>query len=141
MHIPDGSGHLVRYYGAYSNVSGASAGDRTRPQAVLRLAMASRLPRLEPAGITALTPALSAGVGHSSSSAFNQVDPLLCPSCGGEMRMIAFIIDHDVVDAILRHLATADAKSPRGPPSAAALRGFPESHAGSRRRVGRARWR
>jgi hypothetical protein len=37
------------------------------------------------------------------------------------MRIIAFIIDHDVVDAILRHLATADAKSPRGPPSAAAL--------------------
>ena len=28
---------------------------------------------------------------------------------------------HDVVDAILRHLAKAGAKSPRGPPSAAAL--------------------
>jgi hypothetical protein len=37
------------------------------------------------------------------------------------MRIVAFIIDHDVVDAILRHLATAEAKSPRGPPSAAAL--------------------
>ena len=45
----------------------------------------------------------------------------LCPSCGGEMRIIAFIIDHDVVDAILRHLAKAEARSPRGPPSAAAL--------------------
>jgi len=49
------------------------------------------------------------------------VDPLLCPSCGAEMRIIAFIIDHDVVDAILRHLAKAEARSPRGPPSAAAL--------------------
>jgi len=50
-----------------------------------------------------------------------EVDPLVCPSCGGEMRIIAFIIDHDVVDAILRHLAKAEARSSRGPPSAAAL--------------------
>lgn len=50
-----------------------------------------------------------------------EVDPLLCPKCGGEMRIIAFITDHDVVDAILRHLAKAEARSPRGPPSAAAL--------------------
>ena len=34
-----------------------------------------------------------------------EVDPLVCLSGGGEMRIIAFIIDHDVVDAILRHLA------------------------------------
>jgi hypothetical protein len=50
-----------------------------------------------------------------------EVDPLVCPSCGGEMRIIAFIIDHDVVDAILRHLAKAEARSPRGPPGAAPL--------------------
>jgi hypothetical protein len=49
------------------------------------------------------------------------VDPLLCPKCGGEMRIIAFITDHDVVDAILRHLAKAEAQSPRGPPGTAAL--------------------
>ena len=47
--------------------------------------------------------------------------PLVCPSCGGEMRIIAFIIDHDVVDAILRHLAKAEARSPRGSPGATAL--------------------
>ena len=45
----------------------------------------------------------------------------MCPACGGEMRIIAFIIDHDVVDAILRHLAKAEAQSPRGPPSVTAL--------------------
>ncbi len=32
-----------------------------------------------------------------------EVDPLVCPACGGEMRVVAFILDHDVVDAILRH--------------------------------------
>jgi hypothetical protein len=37
------------------------------------------------------------------------------------MKIIAFIIDHDVVDAILRHLAKAEARSPRGPPGAPPL--------------------
>jgi hypothetical protein len=37
------------------------------------------------------------------------------------MRIIAFIIDHDVVDAILRHLAKAEAQSSRGPPGALPL--------------------
>jgi hypothetical protein len=49
------------------------------------------------------------------------VDSLLWPKCGEEMRIIAFITDHHVVDAILRHLAKAEARSPRGPPSATAL--------------------
>ena len=44
-----------------------------------------------------------------------------CPPCGAEARIIAFIIDHDVVDAILKHLAKAETQSPRGPPGAAAL--------------------
>ncbi len=29
----------------------------------------------------------------------------LCPSCGSELKVIAFITEHDAVDAILRHLA------------------------------------
>jgi hypothetical protein len=50
-----------------------------------------------------------------------EVDPLVCPSCGGEMKLIAFITEHDVVDAILRHLAKAEARSARGPPGPATL--------------------
>lgn len=50
-----------------------------------------------------------------------EVDPLVCPSCGSEMKVIAFITEHDVVDAILRHLAKTRARSPRGPPGAATL--------------------
>ena len=33
-----------------------------------------------------------------------QVDPLLCPKCRGEMRIISFIEDMGVVEKILRHL-------------------------------------
>jgi hypothetical protein len=36
-------------------------------------------------------------------------------------RVIMHITEHDVVDAILRHLAKAEARSPRGPPGAATL--------------------
>ena len=50
-----------------------------------------------------------------------EVDPLLCPSCGSEMRVIAFITEHEVVDAILRHLAKTGARSPRGPPGTATV--------------------
>jgi len=31
-------------------------------------------------------------------------DPLLCPHCGGEMRILSFITDPLVVDRILRHV-------------------------------------
>ena len=46
-----------------------------------------------------------------------EVDPLVCPSCGGEMKVIAFITEHDVIDAILRHLKRKESRGARGPPS------------------------
>jgi hypothetical protein len=46
-----------------------------------------------------------------------EVDPLICPSCGSEMKVIAFITEHDVVDKILRHLKRRDEEGRgRGPP-------------------------
>jgi len=33
-----------------------------------------------------------------------EVGPLLCPSCGGRMRIIFFIEDPKVIDRITRHL-------------------------------------
>jgi hypothetical protein len=46
-----------------------------------------------------------------------EVDPLVCPSCGSEMKVIAFILDHAVVDKILRHLKRrAEKGRQRGPP-------------------------
>ncbi len=41
----------------------------------------------------------------------------MCPSCGGEMKVIAFIIEHEVVDAILRHLKRKEERRERAPPS------------------------
>ena len=33
-----------------------------------------------------------------------EVDPLLCPKCGGTMKVIAFITDYQAVDRIIDHL-------------------------------------
>jgi hypothetical protein len=46
-----------------------------------------------------------------------EIDPLVCPTCGSEMKVIAFITEHDVVDAILRHLKRKEAREARGPPN------------------------
>ena len=39
-----------------------------------------------------------------------EIDPLLCPHCGAEMKVIAFIEDHKVIDNIIDHLKS-DSKS------------------------------
>ena len=45
-----------------------------------------------------------------------EVDPLLCPSCGGRMSIISFIDDHNVIDRIIRHLKlTFEAERPPPP--------------------------
>jgi hypothetical protein len=121
MHIPEPRRHLVRYYGAYSNVS---RGKRRR-QDVATIGAAPRDGEQAPSAraVRDRSPdarALRRSWAQLIKRVF-EVDPLVCPKCQGEMRIIAFIIDHNVVDAILRHLTTAEAKSPRGPPSAAAF--------------------
>jgi transposase len=33
-----------------------------------------------------------------------EVDPMVCPKCGGTMKVIAFLTDYAVVDRIIDHL-------------------------------------
>jgi len=33
-----------------------------------------------------------------------EVDPILCPQCGGRMKVIAFITDYQAIDSIIAHL-------------------------------------
>jgi hypothetical protein len=33
-----------------------------------------------------------------------EVDPMVCPQCGGQMKVIAFLTDFAVVDRIIGHL-------------------------------------
>jgi len=119
MHIPEPRRHLVRYYGWYSNVSRGKRRQQKEGDGAVSLdGGTSFRGRRCDEGPDARA--------HRRSWAqlikrVYEVDPLLCSSCGAEMRIIAFIIDRNVVDAILRHLAKAEARSARGPPSAAPL--------------------
>ncbi|MCP4042876.1 MAG: hypothetical protein GY731_13120 [Gammaproteobacteria bacterium] len=45
-----------------------------------------------------------------------EVDPMLCPKCGGEMRIMAIIEEDEVIEKILRHLKLWDPRPPSQAP-------------------------
>ncbi len=47
-----------------------------------------------------------------------EVDPLCCPECGGQMKVVSFIEppQADVIEAILKHCGLWQASAPRAPP-------------------------
>ena len=45
-----------------------------------------------------------------------EVDPLICPKCGGQMRIIAFVEDYKVIRKILDYLGIDEFKRDRPPP-------------------------
>jgi len=45
-----------------------------------------------------------------------EVDPLCCPNCGGEMKIISFITDQQVIRQILKHLGLWTPTPSRDPP-------------------------
>lgn len=44
-----------------------------------------------------------------------EIDPLICPQCGGTMRIVSFIEDKKVIDKIIEHL-NLTFKAARPPP-------------------------
>jgi hypothetical protein len=44
-----------------------------------------------------------------------EVDPLMCPSCHGAMRIVACITQPSVIDQILTHLRTRASRAARAP--------------------------
>ena len=47
-----------------------------------------------------------------------EVDPLICPKCPGQMRIIAFITDYSAVDRIINHLKLSFIAEKPPPPQA-----------------------
>jgi hypothetical protein len=96
-HIPDKHQVMTRYYGWYAN--------RTRGER--RLSVAD--------GDTGVAIAERERVPLSEARLWwaellrriFEVDPLRCPRCAGEMRIVAFITERAVIDRILAHLARA----------------------------------
>ena len=101
-HIPDRHQKMTLYYGYCSQ---ASRGKR-RPRGM---------------GLVRLTAVSEPDDAHLRRRWRHFIrklyaDPLVCPRCGGEMRIIAFLDRPEVIEKILRHLNLWDSGTPRPPP-------------------------
>jgi hypothetical protein len=91
QHIPDKGVQMVRYYGWYSNKSRGMRAKKNPSGGVLL--MDSDAPRRIPSK-----------KWRELIKKVWEVDPLECPNCGGEMKIIALIDEGAVIEKILRHL-------------------------------------
>ena len=124
QHIPPTGSHLIRYYGWYSN---KARGVRRKRQQAAAEAAATALGAGLP---TPPIPALQVSPEPPTCSRASQtwamlikrvyeVDPLACPKCGGQMKVIAFLEppQGEVIEKILRHCGLWHASAPRAPPA------------------------
>jgi hypothetical protein len=108
QHIPDPGEHLIRYYGWYSN---KKRGQRAKVQPPI------------PEGSTGPSRAPSAREARKRWAALikqvYETDPMSCPNCGSEMKIIAFIERHQtgVIEKILKHCGLWEEAPSRDPPS------------------------
>ena len=106
QHIPNQGEHLIRYYGHYSNKARglrAKQGIDDDPQ---------------PPEAQGKRPDPARKRWAMLIQRVYQADPLLCPKCGGTMKIIAFIEAHQgqVVRQILEHCGLWRDPPPRAPP-------------------------
>jgi len=102
-HIPDKGQVTVRYYGLYANAHRGKVKKTSLGPLALRMVEDK------------LRPVPAKGWTEMIRKVY-EVDPLLCPHCGGTMKVIAFITDFPVVDKIINHLKlTFVAKKPPPP--------------------------
>jgi hypothetical protein len=111
MHIPEPRRHVIRYYGAYSSVVRAR---RARQAAAAAGAGSAVMPPRAEHEPASLEWRAARRRWAQLIRRIYEVDPLVCPHCGGPMRIIAFITEPTVIGKILKHLAAkgVDARSP-----------------------------
>jgi hypothetical protein len=90
-YIPDKGQVMVRYYGLYDNARRGKVKKASLNSAALRM-VEKELRRLPSKGWTEMIRKVY------------EVDPMVCPKCGGTMKIIAFITEYAVVDRIIDHL-------------------------------------
>jgi hypothetical protein len=105
QHIPPKGSHLIRYYGWYSN---KSRGMRKKAEAVVSDEPSSKEP----------TTSSSSQAWAMLIKRVYEVDPLCCPECGGQMKVVSFIEppQADAIEAILTHCGLWQSRSARAPP-------------------------
>ncbi len=110
-HIPPPRIHLVRYLGHYSNVSrGRRNKGKEEPLKPVRSGVR------DDGGLTDPERRARRRAWARLIRRVYEVDPLVCRSCGGEMRIVSVILEHRVITRILGHLAQKGIEPGRGPP-------------------------
>jgi hypothetical protein len=114
QHIPPKGSHLIRYYGWYSN---KSRGMRKKAEGE---------ETAEPSSEDNASAAAATRCSQTWAMLIKrvyEVDPLSCPQCGGQMKVVAFIEppQGDVIEEILTHCGLWQSPTPRGPPDVAGL--------------------
>ena len=96
--IPDRGQHLTRFYGAYANRIRKAVFQHDTPET-----LPSRSePQTEPDSTSSRAPASRASWARLLRKVF-ELDPLKCPRCGTEMKLIAVITEPHAIDRILSH--------------------------------------
>jgi hypothetical protein len=90
-HIPDKGQVTVRYYGLYANAHRGKVRKASLSPFLLRLSEEEE------------KPVPSKGWAEMIRKVY-EVDPMVCPKCGGTMKVVAFITDYQAVDRIIDHL-------------------------------------
>jgi len=105
QHIPPKGSHLIRYYGWYSN---KSRGMRKKAEAA-----GSDEPSSDQPTTTGSSQAWAMLIKR-----VYEVDPLCCPECGTQMKVVSFIEppQGDVIEKILQHCGLWQSRSARAPP-------------------------
>ena len=117
QHIPSKSFQMIRYYGFYSS---KSRGLR-RKKGLLR---PGDEPQVEPKINVEIIDVSDYNPPHIPSKTWREcikkiwnVDCLLCPNCGGTMRILSFITESELIQKILKHLGLWKHKASRDPPA------------------------
>ena len=90
-HIPDKGQVTLRYYGLYGNAHRGKVG-KAQPDKNPFIIIEEESPRVPRRGWAEMIRKVY------------EVNPMACPKCQAEMRIIAFITDYAVVDRIINHL-------------------------------------
>jgi hypothetical protein len=114
QHIPEKSFQLIRYYGWYSNRSrGGRLKDEQRHNADKEVD-AAESPAVRILDVSNYKPKrIPSPKWRECIKKIWEVDPLECPRCQAEMKIVSFIDEAVVIEKILRHLKLWEKPEPR----------------------------